>query len=211
MLLADLPKFPTSALPRLDGNEVLVGPDPSVCKVKGVMFGGRKQLLQDLIGEGGFNDFVATLSPRTAAYAKTPLASHWCEFDSIVELDRAIYEQLHDRHPHILALIGAAAAELGIGKVYKMLDDTELVTFFDHNARFHSQYSKFGRVQFVRTANGGRMVYSDYPCYSPVYCASAIGFFLEAILRHGGQDPDVVEKSCHTRGDASCTYQMTWR
>lgn len=211
MLLARQPKLSTSTLPRLDGKEVLAGPDPSICKIKGVMFGGRKQFLQELIGENAFEELVATLSPQTAQYARTPLASAWCEFASIVEFDRAIYDRLHRQYPNVLALIGAASAELGIGRVYKMLDSAELVTFFEHTARFHSQYQKFGNVKFVRTPNGGRMVFSGYPCFSPIYCASAVGYFLEAILRHGGRDPEVVETSCQTRGDATCTYQMTWQ
>ncbi len=201
----------TAPLPRLTGKEVLAGPNPAVCKVKGVMFGGRKQFLSDTLGEERFNQLLARLSPRTAQYTRTPLASNWCEFESIVELDRAIYEFMHRDYPNILALIGAASAELGIGKVYKSLDNAELTTFLEKSALFHSQYQKFGRVQFEKTAEGGRMIYSDYPCYSPIYCASAFGFFLEAILRHGGTNPRVVESTCQTLGDAACTYEMTWR
>lgn len=211
MLLASNPRLASAATPRANGNEVLVGPDPSVCRVKGVMFAGRKQFLHDVLGDGGFDALASTLTPRTAGYVRTPLASSWCEFESLIELDRAVYERLGKEMPHVLALIGAASAELGIGKVYKSLDEPELVTFLEKSARFHSQYQKFGRVEFLRTQNGGRMIYSDYPCYSPIFCASAIGFFLESILRHGGKDPDVVEKTCQTRGDATCTYQMTWR
>ncbi len=201
----------TAPLPRLTGREILVGPDPSVCKVKGVMFGGRKQFLVDALGEQRFTDLLAKLSPKTAQYTRTPLASSWCDFDSLVELDRATYDSIHHDYPNILALIGAASAELGIGKVYKMLDNAELTTFLDKSALFHGQYQKFGSVQFEKTPEGGRMMYSGYPCYSPIYCASAIGFFLEAILRHGGTDPKVVETTCQTLGDPSCTYEMTWR
>lgn len=201
----------TAPLPRLNGKEVLVGPNPSVCKVKGVMFGGRKQFLLDAIGETRFNELLAELSPRTAQYTRTPLASSWCEFESLVELDRAIHDSMHREYPNILALIGAASAELGIGKVYKMLDNAELTTFLEKSALFHSQYQKFGTVQFEKTAEGGRMIYSDYPCYSPIFCASAFGFFLEAILRHGGTGPKVVETTCQTLGDPSCIYEMAWR
>ncbi len=55
------------------------------------------------------------------------------------------------------------------------------------------------------------MVYSEYPCYSPIFCASGTGFFLEAIYRHGGTEPTVVETKCQTLGDRTCTYDMTWR
>jgi predicted hydrocarbon binding protein len=200
-----------SAPPRLDGKEVLVGPDPNLSRVKGVMFGARKQFLMDTVGEEGLAKIVAKLSPRTAGYVKTPLASSWCEFESLVELDRAIYDELKSKHPNVLSLIGAASAELGIGKVYKSLDSTELLKFLESMALFHNQFQKFGRVTFEKTQNGGRMVHTDYPCYSPIYCASAHGFFLEAILRHGGTDPNVSETRCQTHGDASCTFEMSWR
>lgn len=199
-----------AATPRLDGKEVLIGADPSVCKVKGVMFGARKQFILDTAGEPGLNEILAKLSPRTATHLKTPLASSWCDFESLVELDRAIHETFKARYPNVLLLMGAASAELGIGKVYRSLDSEELTSFLEKNALFHNQYQKFGTVRFEKTAKGGRMVYSDYPCYSPVYCASAIGYFMESTLRHGGQNPTVTETTCQTRGDSTCTFEMTW-
>ncbi len=204
-------KGPAAPLPRLEGKEVLVGPNPDVAKVKGVMFGGRKQFLSDVAGEEGFAAIIAKLSPKTASYTKTPLASSWCEFASLIELDRAIYETLKQKHPNVLALIGAASAELGIGRVYKSLDSTELLKFLENQAMFHNQFQKFGNVRFEKTATGGRMICSDYSVYSPIYCASAAGFYLESILRHGGTEPGVVETKCQTLGDSNCTYEMTWR
>lgn len=198
-------------IPRLEGKEILVGPDPSVAKVKGVMFGGRKALLLETIGETGFNELLEKLSPRTRGYIKTPLASSWCEFESLMELDRTIYDTLKSKYPNVLALIGAASAELGIGRVYRSLDSEQLEQFFESNALFHTQYQKFGTVKFEKTANGGRMIYSNYPVYSPIFCASAFGYFLESILRHGGTDPNVVETKCQCQGDKTCTFEMTWR
>ena len=204
-------KGSSAPLPRLEGKELLVGPDPSVCKVKGVMFGGRKQFLIDIAGEQAFYDVLSRLPARAMQYARTPLASAWCEFEALIELDRAIYETLKAKYPNVLALIGAASAELGIGRVYKSLDSTELSKFLENGALFHSQYQKFGTQRYEKTANGGRIVYSGYPCYSPIYCASAFGYFLETILRHGGTDPGVAETKCQTLGDASCTFELTWK
>ena len=199
------------APPRLDGKEILVGSDPSICKVKGVMFGGRKQFLVDTVGEEGFTALAAKLTPRTRGYVKTPLASSWCEFESLIELDRAIYDTLKDKYPNVLALIGAASAELGIGRIYRSLDSEELVKFFENNAMFHDQYQKFGTVHFEKTPQGGRMIYANYACYSPVFCASAFGYFLESILRHGGTDPTVTETRCQCHGEKTCTFEMKWR
>ena len=197
--------------PRLEGKEVLVGPDPAICKVKGVMFGGRKAFLLETLGEQGFAELITQLTPRTAQYTKTPMASAWCEFASLIELDRATHERLKATHPNILALIGAASAELGIGKVYKILDSNELTKFLENNALFHNQYQKFGNVKFEKTPKGARMIYSNYPCYSPIFCASAIGYFQESILRHGGTEPAVTETKCQCHGDKTCTFEMTWR
>jgi predicted hydrocarbon binding protein len=200
-----------STPPRLEGKEVLVGPDPAAAKVKGVMFGGRKQFLVDTAGEEGFQALLEKLTPRTRGYVKTPLASSWCEFESLVELDKTIHQELKGKYPNVLALIGAASAELGIGRIYRSLDSEGLVQFLENNALFHDQYQKFGAVRFEKTANGGRMIYSNYPCYSPVFCASAFGYFLESILRHGGTEPTVAETKCQCHGDKTCTFEMTWR
>src|SRR5918993_871777 len=177
-----------STPPRLEGKEVLVGPDPALAKVKGVMFGGRKQFLIDTIGEEGFQALLEKLTPRTRGYVKTPLASSWCEFESLIELDKAIYNELKAKYPNVLALIGAASAELGIGRIYRPLDSESLVQFFEDTALFHDQYQKFGTVHFEKTANGGRMIYAGYPVHSPVFCASAVGYFMETMLRHGAKD-----------------------
>jgi predicted hydrocarbon binding protein len=197
--------------PRLDGKEVLVGPDPAAARVKGVMFGGRKQFLLDTLGEEGFNALLAKLTPRTRGYVKTPLASSWCEFESLIELDRAIHNELKAKYPNVLALIGAASAELGIGRIYKSLDSESLTQFLETNAMFHDQYQKFGSVQFEKTPSGAKMVYSNYPVHSPVFCASAIGYFMESILAHGGTDPAVVETKCQCHGEKTCTFEMKWR
>ena len=199
------------APPRLEGKEVLTGPDPSTSKVKGVMFGARKQFLLDTLGEAGLAAFLEKLTPRTRSYVKTPLASSWVEFESLVELDRAIYNELKSKYPNVLALIGAASAELGIGKIYRSLDSEELVHFLENNALFHDQYQKFGNVRFEKTPNGAKMIYTNYPCYSPIFCASAFGYFMESILRHGGSEPKVAETKCQCHGDKSCTFEMSWR
>ncbi|HEX8408900.1 MAG TPA: hypothetical protein VF883_08560 [Thermoanaerobaculia bacterium] len=197
--------------PKLEGKEVLVGPDPAIARVKGVMFGGRRQFLLDTLGPEGFTAFLEKLTPRTKSYTRTPLASSWCEFESLIELDRAIYNELKAKHPNVLALIGAASAELGIGRIYRSLDSEELVQFLENNAQFHDQYQKFGTVRFEKTPGGGRMIYANYPVHSPVYCASAVGFFMESILRHGGTDPKVAETKCQCHGEKTCTFEMTWR
>jgi predicted hydrocarbon binding protein len=202
---------PPGPLPNLSGREKLVDANkPELCVVKGVMFAGRQKFLTSQFGEAEFQKVLALLSPKTLRYATTPLAGTWCEFASIVEFDRAIHETFKEKWPNILALVGAASAEHGIGTVYRVLDDKELLKFLEGIAAFHEQFQKYGKVVFTKTAEGAQMSYTGYLCYSPVYCASAVGFFLEAVLRHGGRDPKVVETKCHSRGDTECLYDLQW-
>ena len=202
---------PARGASSLAGHEVLTGPDPSVCKVAGVMFAARREFLINDLGERTFYSILTTLTPVTLQQAMNPLASAWYDFSTIVEYDRAIYAAVHTRYPYILELIGAASAELGIGRVFHELDAAELYAFLENLAQFHAQYQKFGRLTLERTPTGANMHYHDYPCYSPYFCASGNGFMLEAVLRHGATEANVVETKCHCRGDAVCTYELTWR
>jgi hypothetical protein len=185
----------------MNGHEVLAGPDPDVCKVKGVMFAARREFLLKELGERTYYAIVSKLSPTTMRQAMNPVAAAWYDFAAIVEYDRAIWEACHQRYPYILDLVGAASAELGITRVFQKLDAAELYAFLEKLAQFHDEYQKYGRLIAERMPTGARMHYHDYPCYSPVFCASGSGFLLEAILRHGGRDADVVETKCHCRGD----------
>ena len=208
-LLLQRPVSP-DLLPNLSGRELLVGPDPEVCKVKGVMFGGRKAFVTEQFGEQGYYESLVGLTPKTLNYARNPIATMWCEFSSLVEYDRAIYSRWKDRYPHVLALLGASSAELGIGTVYRSLDNDELLKFLERIALFHEKYQRFGHLGFEQTTGGARMTYHDYVCYSPIFCASGIGFFMESILRHGGASPSVRETKCHTRGDGICVFELQW-
>lgn len=194
----------------MNGHEVLAGPDPDVCKVKGVMFAARREFLLKELGERTYYAIVSKLSPTTMRQAMNPVAAAWYDFAAIVEYDRAIWEACHQRYPYILDLVGAASAELGITRVFQNLDAAELYAFLEKLAQFHDEYQKYGRLIAERTPTGARMHYHDYPCYSPVFCASGSGFLLEAIMRHGGRDADVVETKCHCRGDGVCTFELTW-
>jgi hypothetical protein len=205
------PGAPQPPPPSLTGNEVLLDPrNPEVCMVKGIMFAARHRFLKEQFGQGALESILAPLSARTRAYAENPLASSWCEFASLVEFDRTIHERLGDRHPNILSLVGAASAEYGIGKVYRVLDSVELMKFLEGIVLFHERFQKYGRVVCTATPAGAQMAYLDYVCHSPIFCASAIGFFLEAILRHGGRQPHVEELKCTCRGDGVCLYDLQW-
>ena len=54
------------------GREVLTGPDPDICKVKGVMFAARREFLMKGFGERTFYSIVSKLNPDTMRVAIPP-------------------------------------------------------------------------------------------------------------------------------------------
>lgn len=200
---------PSLPPPRLSGHEVLVDPaNPAVCKINGTVFAARQRFVREAFGEQGFQEVLSRVSPATRAFAERPPA--WCDFASLVEYDRVVYDQFHTRYPHVLTLLGAASSEYGGGTLYRALDDQELLDFLEGLVHFHGLYQKYGRAVFTRSKRGGLMACYDNPCYSPLYCASAIGFYLAGLLRHGARRARVRELQCHCRGDRACVYQLEW-
>jgi hypothetical protein len=199
-------------VPDLSGEELLEAPGQAEnCMVKGVMLVARQKFLLEHYGERELQGVLERLTPEVRKHAAPPMSASWVPFSVIVAYDRAILAQLGERRPDVLLALGAASAAYGIGTVYRVLDDAELDKFLSGIAHFHEQFQRYGRLKYTKTPRGAAMEYLDYPCYSPVFCASGVGFFLEAILRHGGREPHVVETKCHCRGDGVCRYEMTWR
>ena len=58
--------------------------------------------------------------------------------------------------------------------------------------------------------SSGKMVHTEYVCYSRTFCNSAIGYYDGCITSHGGTHATVRETECQCYGDKTCTYEMTW-
>jgi hypothetical protein len=179
-------------------------------QVSGVMFGARKEVIMQIFGDRAFYSIIAKLTPETLKSALSPSAESWYSFRSLVEYDRATHETLASQCPYVLELLGAASAELGMTRVYRKLNREKLAEFLDQVAPFHSHFQKFGRAEVEQRHGHAVVRYVDYPCWSPIFCASGIGYFLEAVMRHGGRDAEVTHPRCMSHGEVNCDYELTW-
>jgi len=48
-------------------------------------------------------------------------------------------------------------------------------------------------------------------CYSPIWCASALGYYEQVIVMHGGTLVTVEEVLCQCDGDEECAFRLQWR
>lgn len=152
------------------------------------------------------------LSPEAAKrLSSVILASSWYPFGWLIQLDRAIADTFAEGKLDLVRELGAFSARINLSTTYKVLDRDTNHDFFRNSAVLHSQFQDFGKVEYVERPNGGLMVHTEYPCYSPVFCASAIGYYEQTIVSHGGRDVRVREVKCMCHGEASCTFEMSWK
>lgn len=139
------------------------------------------------------------------------LVSSWFPFAWLIELDRAIMNVCGGGKVDSIRDLGRWSATINLSTVYKAFDRKSNHEFFENSALLHRQFQDFGTVKYERMGDAaGRMVVSEYPCYSPIFCASAIGYYEGVIESHGGKNPSVRESECQCYGDRTCTFEMSW-
>ena len=156
-------------------------------------------------------EFFESLSPDVRRDAMTVLASSWYPFASLIEIDRGILQLFGKGRISFLEGLGRHSARRNLATAATMLHDTPPHAFFQRTAMLHPQFQDFGHAEYVPTSEtSGSMVQSGYVSFSPLYCASASGFYREAILMHGQSSASVVESTCQCFGDEACRFDLSW-
>lgn len=108
--------------------------------------------------------------------------------------------------------LGRHSASLNLGGVYRSFVSSEPHRFFERTSVLHHQFQNFGRSTYERTGErSGRIRIEGYTSYSPVFCSAGAAYFEEALrLMHVPGRPEVVESSCHCRGDSACVFEARW-
>jgi hypothetical protein len=140
------------------------------------------------------------------------LSTDWMPFRCLIALDRAIAAAAGGSPERLFRDLGRHSAAVNLSGVYKGFISTEPHRFFEQMGLLHTKFQNFGRFRYDNTGErSGRITLEGYTEYSPVYCASAVGYFDEALRMMHAPGPVIVrETSCHCAGDAQCIYEMSW-
>jgi predicted hydrocarbon binding protein len=178
-------------------------------QVKGSMLRSRFEWLKDAHPEVERDEVIASLPVASVERLKRGiLSSSWYPFEDLVALDKNLWERYHREMPDILQEFGRHSAKKNLTVISVMTPHE----FFRNSVKLHDRFQDFGKAEYEQTGEtSGKMVYLGYPCYSPVFCESALGFFEQCLILFGAKSPKVTETQCHCRGDASCTYSMSWK
>jgi predicted hydrocarbon binding protein len=191
---------------RIAGREKLAGG-----KMKGGIFRSHAAWL--LEHEPGRAADVWSRLPEDARreLSRTILVSSWYPFEWLVALDGAIEEVFGREYPEILRELGRYSARINLSTTYRVFDRGDNHEFFRNSALLHRQFQDFGDVAYEKTGDtSGAMIHTNYPCYSLTFCRSALGYYEQCLVNHGGRNPVVRETECQARGNSCCRFELEW-
>ena len=138
--------------------------------------------------------------------------TEWIPFCRLIQIDRAIAAAVGGPPESVYHELGRHSASLNLGSVYKLFISTEPHESFQRMALLHNRFQNFGRLAYNKVGHrSGRITMQDYYEYSPVYCASALGYYEEALRIMKAPGPIVVtETSCQCAGEDMCLFELKW-
>ncbi len=140
------------------------------------------------------------------------LATQWIPFRCLVRIDRALAGAVGGPLPEILRQMGRHSAAINLGGVYRVFVKDQPHQFFTQMTLLHSRFQSFGQPVYERTGErSGRLRIEGCEEYSPVYCASALGYYEGALEMMSVEGPvGARETTCQCAGDAVCRYELSW-
>jgi hypothetical protein len=180
--------------------------------MKGGIFRSHLAWAREHRNEKQVEELFAAIRPEISKSLSGPLlATVWLPFEWLVELDRTMLNLWGSEFPNLLADLGRYSAEINLSTTYKLFHRDSNHEFFLKSALLHSQFQDFGKVEYLQLGpTSGQMIHREYPCYSRIFCESAIGYFEGTIMSHGGVAPKITESVCQCMGEPSCTFDMSW-
>lgn len=158
------------------------------------------QWVRDYHGEHAIESLVALLPDED-----------WISFESLITLDRTIERKFGRGRRGFLRELGRYSAHLNLSDAHGAFRGEAIHDFFHRAAMLHTRFQDFGTAAYEELDfTSGKMVHAAYPCFSRVYCTSAIGYYEQALLIHHAVPKRVEETSCQCDGDPSCTFELGW-
>jgi predicted hydrocarbon binding protein len=181
-------------------------------RLKGSIIRAHLDWASKNLGAGAQEKIAEKVSPETAqALGSSILATQWYPFRLLIEVDRAIIELAGGDPDGILLKMGRHSADLNLSTVRKVFPHRDPHEFFRKEAVLHNQFLSFGNAEYTKVdANTCHLVLKGYPCYSRIFCQSALGYYERAGELQGGTTVRVIETQCICRGDPGCVFEISW-
>ena len=191
---------------KVEQREVLTGG-----RVKGAIVRTHILWVRRYRGESGEERLQQALPADLRKELESIIPSDWYPFETLIRLDRLIIELFGNGTPDLSRELGRYSAHLNLSVPFRSYRREEIGAFFRESAALHSEFQDFGTVECLE--QGERkvsMVHRGYACFSPLFCASGLGYYEQAIVEHRSRPVRLEETSCQCRGDSTCTFEIEW-
>ena len=180
-------------------------------RVKGSIIRAHLEWVRDHARPDEVGGFFEDVSRVMGQQFSTVLASSWYRFADLIEVDRLILQRFGNGNPHFLEELGAYSARMNLRALDGLLKPADIHDFFRRAALMHRQFQDFGTAKYEAEQSHGRAIQADYVAWSPLYCATARGFYAECVRLHGLGGVKVFESECHCAGQRRCVFEISWR
>jgi hypothetical protein len=183
-------------------NEVLAGG-----RVHSSVAAAHLQWVRDYHGDDAVKDLFWRLDDDLARDLAGDGGS--VSFASLVALDRAIERKFGRGRRGFFRELGRYSAHLNL--TARHLRGAAVHDFFHRSMELHARFQDFGAVAYEELdLTRGRMTLSGAPCFSPVWCASAAGYYEQALVIQDAIPVRIEEVSCRCHGEPDCTFELEW-
>ena len=180
-------------------------------RVKGAMVRAHLQYVREQLGEPVLARVLAALPAAAATEVQGILSGTWCNFESLVALDRSIAKVAGRDERELMHELGGYSARINLSTIYRAFHRDDIHEFFRNAATLHRQFQDFGDCAYEHVGEThARITVRNAASYSPAYCASEAGYLEQVIATHGGKDANVTESACQCAGDDRCTFELRW-
>lgn len=183
-------------------------------QIKGNLLGRRAWFVRERFGAPVLDAVAAAVPEASRKYlVDPPLTFAWYPFGLMMDIDRAIVEGPMQGELSRMFEFGSAIAKHDLPTLYKVLFKLGSPTFIVKRLNIVArQYIRDSTVSIEVTGDGRAVVTQGgrrFPMYFCTYGVS--GWFHAALELSGARDATVEHATCLHRGDAACTWQLTWR
>jgi uncharacterized protein (TIGR02265 family) len=183
-------------------------------RVGGNIILARRSFVVQRGGDALWEKVLQHLAPDDAkALRRTLLVTTSYPLSLNLKLDEAIARELYPGDGRRAFLeMGRSSADVNLMGPQKAFvregDPHHLLSFAES---IYAYYYGEGRRTYEKTGpRSATLVTSGAPAATPADCLTVVGWHERAIELSGGNEVQVVEIRCRTRGDAVCEYHCSW-
>ncbi|HEX6100816.1 MAG TPA: hypothetical protein VF432_31150 [Thermoanaerobaculia bacterium] len=175
-------------------------------RVNSAIAAAHLQWVRDYHGDDAVKDLFWKLDREVAE--ELGADGGWLSFATLIALDRAIERRFGRGRRGFMRELGRYSAHLNLTGSH--VRGAAVHDFLHRSAVLHARFQNFGSVKYEELdLTSGRMTHTA-ECFSPAWCASAIGYYEQALVMQEAIPLRVDEVSCRCNGAARCTFELQW-